>query len=115
MLILVAMLSMVQPGPQSEWPALVGRKEFHCLATAVDKLPADRTIYVDVSKCPTAVIENSYPWVPAESDRGTLRQVLRLKRAQSACLRNNRRSLGKIARPIGKDRYLVDLAACRKP
>jgi hypothetical protein len=115
MLILVAMLSMAQAGTASEWPALVDRKGFRCLATAIARLPADRTIYVDVSKCPTARIQNAYPWVPAESDRNAPRRILRLSRTQSACLRNNRRSLDRIARPIGADFYLVDLAACRRP
>ena len=115
MSILVAILAMMQASQQSEWPALVRRAEFDCLATAIAKMPADRTIYVDISKCPTARIQNSYPWVPTESDRSTPRRMLRLNRTQSACLRNNRRSLGKIAKPIGKALYLVDLAACRKP
>lgn len=115
MLILVATLSTIQVGPQADWPALVGRKEFNCLANAIAKLPADRTIYVDISKCPTARVHNAYPWVPVETDQSKPRRILRLEPAQSACLRNNRGSLGKIAKPIGKNNYLVNLAACRKP
>lgn len=115
MLIVVAMLSMAQAGSQAEWPALVNRKGFDCLASAITKLPADQMIYVDISKCPTARLENSFPWVPSEADRNKPRRLLRLSSSQSACLRSNRRSIGKIAKPVGQDRYLVDLAACRKP
>lgn len=115
MLILPAMLSMIPADVPPEWPALVGRKEFNCLAKTIAKLPTDQTIYVDISKCPTAYIQNSYPWVPTESDRNKPRKILRLEPAQSACLRNNRGSLGKITKPIGKNSYLINLAACRKP
>ena len=83
--IMGAALAMTGPEASNPQPVMLERRAYRCLMRYIDKVPPAATVVViDLSSCPPALLEGSYPIAPSE-------QMLKLTPAELNCLRRARR------------------------
>jgi hypothetical protein len=108
---LIALTSTTQ-GVESTKNIIVVQWQFQCLVTKIEKFEnKGDSITVDISHCPPTIIRG-YTTIRKEK---TVKTRLTLTPKDILCIKANRRSINRIARPLENSLYVVDLTNCGRP